>query len=50
MSRIYRPSPWSGCGIGRSHIVEGYLTNADKFKVVAMCDLDPSRDERGWHR
>ena len=32
-----------GCGIGRSHIVEGYLPNADKFKVVALCDLDQTR-------
>lgn len=32
-----------GCGIGRSHIVEGYLPNADKFKVLAICDLDQSR-------
>ncbi|MGO8485122.1 hypothetical protein AB9F39_39255, partial [Rhizobium leguminosarum] len=27
-----------GCGIGRSHIVEGYLPHSDKFKVVAICD------------
>src|SRR5690606_1888940 len=32
-----------GCGIGRSHIVEGYLPNADKFKVLAICDLDQER-------
>ncbi|WP_338721654.1 Gfo/Idh/MocA family oxidoreductase [Devosia sp. XK-2] len=32
-----------GCGIGRSHIVEGYLPNADKFKVAALCDLNPER-------
>lgn len=32
-----------GCGIGRSHIVEGYLPNADKFKVLALCDLNPER-------
>ncbi|MHA6299678.1 Gfo/Idh/MocA family protein [Devosia sp. CAU 1758] len=32
-----------GCGIGRSHIVEGYLPNADKFKVVALCDLSEER-------
>ena len=29
-----------GGGIGRSHIVEGYVPNADKFKVLAVCDLD----------
>jgi predicted dehydrogenase len=32
-----------GGGIGRSHILEGYLPNADKFKVLAVCDLDPGR-------
>ena len=44
-----------GCGIGRSHIVEGYLPNADKFKVVAICDLNVERmnglaDEFGVER
>lgn len=44
-----------GCGIGRSHIVEGYLPNADKFRVVAVCDLDSDRmtalaDEFGIER
>jgi len=32
-----------GCGIGRSHIVEGYAPNADKFRVLALCDLNPER-------
>ncbi|MBE7733349.1 Gfo/Idh/MocA family protein [Devosia faecipullorum] len=32
-----------GCGIGRSHIVEGYLPNADKFRVVALCDLNQEK-------
>ncbi|WIY53112.1 Gfo/Idh/MocA family oxidoreductase [Devosia sp. YIM 151766] len=32
-----------GCGIGRSHIVEGYLPNADKFRVLALCDLNAER-------
>jgi predicted dehydrogenase len=32
-----------GCGIGRSHIVEGYVPNADRFEVAALCDLDPAR-------
>lgn len=32
-----------GGGIGRSHIVEGYAPNADKFKVIAICDLDAER-------
>jgi predicted dehydrogenase len=44
-----------GVGIGRSHIVEGYLPNADKFKVVALCDLNAERmtpiaDEFGIER
>lgn len=44
-----------GCGIGRSHIVEGYLPHSDKFKVVAICDLDEQRlaevgDEFGIER
>lgn len=34
-----------GCGIGRSHIVEGYLPNADRFRVAVLCDLDPQRLE-----
>ncbi|MEK1929355.1 MAG: Gfo/Idh/MocA family oxidoreductase, partial [Pararhizobium sp.] len=32
-----------GCGIGRSHIVEGYLPHPDKFRVAAICDLDETR-------
>jgi predicted dehydrogenase len=31
-----------GCGIGRSHIAEGYAPHPDKFRVVAICDLDPA--------
>jgi len=54
MSRILNVAV-VGCGIGRSHIVEGYLPNADRFKVVALCDLDPERlnkigDEFGIER
>lgn len=45
MSRILNVAV-VGCGIGRSHIVEGYLPNADKFKVLALCDLDPERLEK----
>ena len=33
MSRAYTVAVVGG-GIGRSHIVEGYLPNADKFKVL----------------
>lgn len=44
-----------GGGIGRSHIVEGYVTNPDKYKVLAICDLNPERmtalaDEFGVER
>ena len=42
MSRIYNVAVVGG-GIGRSHIVEGYLPNADKFRVLALCDLNPER-------
>src|SRR5690606_17080041 len=44
-----------GAGIGRSHITEGYLTNPDKYRVIALCDLDGARltglaDEFGIER
>ena len=42
MSKIYNVAV-IGCGIGRSHIVEGYLTNPDRFRVLALCDLNPER-------
>jgi predicted dehydrogenase len=32
-----------GCGIGRSHIIEGYAPHPDKFRVIAVCDLDTAR-------
>ena len=32
-----------GCGIGRSHVIEGFLPNADKFKLLAVCDINPER-------
>lgn len=32
-----------GAGIGRSHISEGYAANPDKFKVLAICDLNEER-------
>jgi predicted dehydrogenase len=32
-----------GCGIGRSHILEGYSRYPDKFRVLAICDLDTAR-------
>jgi len=32
-----------GCGIGRTHILEGYSRHQDKFRVLALCDLDPAR-------
>lgn len=44
-----------GCGIGRSHMVEGYLPNAGKFRVLAICDINVERmnalaDEFGVER
>ena len=32
-----------GCGIGKSHIAEGYAKLPDKFRVLAICDLDQNR-------
>jgi predicted dehydrogenase len=32
-----------GCGIGRSHILQGYLPNADRFALAAVCDINPDR-------
>jgi predicted dehydrogenase len=29
-----------GAGIGKSHITEGYLPNAEKFKVAVICDIN----------
>jgi predicted dehydrogenase len=54
MSKVYTVAVVGG-GIGRSHIVEGYAPNADKFKVLAICDLDAGRrnglaDEFGVER
>lgn len=54
MSRIYNVAVVGG-GIGRSHINEGYVPNADRFKVLAICDLDAERrsklvDEFGIER
>jgi predicted dehydrogenase len=42
MSRIFNVAV-IGCGIGRSHIVEGYVPNNDRFKVLALCDLNAER-------
>jgi len=54
MNRIFNVAV-IGCGIGRSHIVEGYVPNADKFKVKVLCDLNiermtPIADEFGIER
>ena len=54
MSRIYTVAVVGG-GIGRSHIIEGYEPNKDKFRVIAICDLDEGRrnalsDEFGIER
>lgn len=42
MSRIFNVAV-VGCGIGGAHISEGYATNPDKYRVQALCDLDPAR-------
>lgn len=42
MTRIYNVAVVGG-GIGRSHIVEGYEPNRDRFNVLAICDLDAGR-------
>jgi len=44
-----------GLGIGRSHLLEGYANHRDKFRVLALCDLDQARlakvaDEFGVER
>lgn len=44
-----------GCGIGRAHIDEGYQPSSDRFRVVAICDIDATRcaavaDEFGVER
>lgn len=54
MSRIFNVAV-IGAGIGRSHIVEGYLPNAEQFKVKVLCDLNvermtPIADEFGIER
>ena len=42
MSRIFNVAV-VGCGIGRSHIVEGYLPSQGKFNVKVLCDLNAER-------
>jgi predicted dehydrogenase len=32
-----------GCGIGRTHIAQGYARLPDKFRVAALCDVDAAR-------
>ena len=44
-----------GCGIGAEHLEQGYLPNTDKFRVVALCDLNEERlnalaDQHGIER
>jgi predicted dehydrogenase len=35
-----------GCGIGRAHIADGYRQHPDKFRVVAVCDIEAERCAR----
>ena len=41
------PKRWTvaviGCGIGRSHIAEGYARMPDKFDLQVLCDLNEER-------
>lgn len=32
-----------GAGIGRAHIAEGYMRLQDRYRVLALCDIDPVR-------
>ena len=32
-----------GCGIGRSHIAEGYARLRDRFDLQVICDLNQER-------
>jgi predicted dehydrogenase len=29
-----------GCGVGRNHIAQGYCRHPDKFRVLALCDVN----------
>jgi predicted dehydrogenase len=44
MSKIWNVAV-VGCGIGRAHIERGYAKHPDKFRVLALCDLDEGRLE-----
>jgi predicted dehydrogenase len=35
-----------GCGIGHGHVADGYRHHPDKFRVVAVCDVDVVRCAR----
>src|SRR5262245_40402430 len=32
-----------GCGVGRNHIAQGYRKHPNKFRVLALCDVDEVR-------
>src|SRR3569623_2149126 len=32
-----------GCGIGRSHIVDGFLPNSDRIRLLAICDVNEEK-------
>ena len=42
-----KPRIWTvavvGCGVGRSHIAQGYGKHPDRFRVQAVCDIDEGR-------
>jgi predicted dehydrogenase len=42
MTKVYNVAV-IGCGIGRAHIEEGYAQLKDRFRLVALCDIDTQR-------
>ena len=43
MTKTLDASRSIGCGIGRSHIAEGYAPHARQVRVQAICDLNAER-------
>jgi predicted dehydrogenase len=42
MTRVYNVAV-IGCGIGRAHIEEGYAPLKNRFRLLALCDIDKQR-------
>jgi predicted dehydrogenase len=45
MTRVYNVAV-IGCGIGRAHIEEGYARLKDRFRLMALCDINKQRLDR----